>query len=476
MSETRIEKDSLGEVEVPARAYYGAQTERARQNFPVSGLRFPRRFLGAMGRIKGEAAAVNEEMGIVPPEVADAIRQAAAEVADGRLDAEFPLDIFQTGSATSTNMNANEVIANRALEVLGGDTGVQRGSKKIHPNDHVNAGQSSNDVIPTAIHVAAYGALEEDLVPALERLAEALERKAAELDPVVKIGRTHLQDAVPVRLGQEFGGYAQQVRNGIARVRSVLPRLAELALGGTAVGTGLNAPPEFAPAVIRRLAAATGHPFTPAANRFEAMAAKDAAVEASGVLKTIAVSLTKIANDIRWLASGPRCGIGEISIPSLRPGSSIMPGKVNPVIPESVLMVAAQVVGNDATITLAGMSGVFELNVMMPVLAYNLLQSIEILANASRLLAERCVDGITANRERAEELVERSLAMVTALVPKIGYDAAAEIAKESVKTGRTVRELVREKALLPEAELAEALDPWGMTEGGIHAGGGGAGG
>jgi fumarate hydratase, class II len=471
MSETRIEKDSLGEVEVPARALYGAQTERARRNFPVSGLRFPRRFIAALGAIKREAAAANEELGTVPAETARAVRQAAAEVAEGRHDGEFPLDIFQTGSATSTNMNANEVIANRALQILGGAAG----SKKVHPNDHVNASQSSNDVIPTAIHVAAYGAIREDLIPALERLADSLARKAQELDRVVKIGRTHLQDAVPVRLGQEFGGYAQQVRNGIARLEAALPRLAELALGGTAVGTGLNAPPEFAPRVIRGLAEATGHPFVAAPDRFEAMAAKDAAVETSGAAKTIAVSLTKIANDIRWLASGPRCGIGEISIPSLQPGSSIMPGKVNPVIPESVLMVAAQVVGNDATIAIAGMSGAFELNVMMPVLAYNLLQSIEILANASRLLAERCVDGIEANVERAEELVERSLAMVTSLVPKIGYDAAAEIAKESVATGRTVRELAREKKLLPEEELKEALDPWGMTEGGIHAGGGGGG-
>ena len=471
MSETRIEKDSLGEIEVPAGAYYGAQTERARRNFPVSGLRFPRRFLAALGAIKREAAAVNGELGAVPADLAAAIRRAADEVAAGKLDGEFPLDIFQTGSATSTNMNANEVIANRAIEILGG----RIGSKAVHPNDHVNAGQSRNDVIPTAIHVAAYGAIQEDLAPALGRLAQALRRKAAELDPVVKIGRTHLQDAVPVRLGQEFGGYAQQIENGLARLAAAAPRLAELALGGTAVGTGLNAPPEFAPRVIARLAAATGHPFVPAPDRFEALAAKDAAVETSGALKTIAVSLTKIANDVRWLASGPRCGIGEIAIPSLQPGSSIMPGKVNPVIPEAVLMVAAQVVGNDATIAVAGMSGVFELNVMMPVLAYNLLQSIEILANVSRLLAERCVEGIEANVARCQEMVEKSLAMVTALVPVIGYDKAAEIAKESVETGRTVRELAREKKLLPEAELDAALDPWGMTEGGVHAGGGGGG-
>jgi len=471
MANTRIEKDSLGEVAVPAEAYYGAQTERARQNFPVSGIPLPDRFIAAVAMIKGEAAGVNEEMGIVPAEVAQAIRQAAAEIIDGKLAGQFPLDIFQTGSATSTNMNANEVLANRAIEVLGG----QIGSKKVHPNDHVNAGQSSNDVIPTAIHVSAYLAIQEVLEPGLRKLAASLDRKAKELDPVVKIGRTHLQDAVPVRLGQEFSGFAQQAHNALDRLAAVKPRLAELPLGGTAVGTGLNAPPEFAPQVISRLAARTGAPFVPAPNRFEAMAGKDAAVETSGALKTIAVSLTKIANDIRWLASGPRCGIGEISIPSLQPGSSIMPGKVNPVIPESVLMVAAQVVGNDTTITLAGMSGVFELNVMMPLIAYNLLQSIEILGNVAGLLAERCVDGIQANAERCEELVEKSLAMVTSLVPKIGYDAAAEIAKESVKTGKTVRELCRERKVLPEAELQEALDPWGMTEGGIHAGGGGGG-
>jgi fumarate hydratase class II len=477
MSDTRIEKDSLGEIEVPAGAYYGAQTERARRNFPISGLTLPKRFIAAVAMVKGEAAMVNEELGSVPGEIARAIRQAAQEVIDGKLDGEFPLDVFQTGSATSTNMNVNEVLANRAIEILGGSIGSKTaGSKKVHPNDHVNNGQSSNDVIPTAIHVSAYLAIVQELEPALRRLAEALDRKAVEFDPVVKIGRTHLQDAVPVRLGQEFSGYAQQVKNALARLESVKPRLAELPLGGTAVGTGLNAPPELAPRVIARLAERTGAPFVPAPNRFEAMAAKDAAVETSGALKTIAASLTKIANDIRWLASGPRCGIGEISIPSLQPGSSIMPGKVNPVIPEAVLMVAAQVVGNDATITIAGMGGNFDLNVMMPVIAYNLLQSIAILANASSLLAEKCVEGIQANRERCEELVERSLAMVTSLVPRIGYDAAAEIAKESVRTGKTVRELCIEKNVLPPDELAEALDPWGQTEGGVHAGGGGAGG
>jgi fumarate hydratase class II len=463
MSETRTERDSLGDVQVPAGAYYGAQSERARQNFPISGLRFHRRFIGALGAIKSEAAAVNEAMGALPAELAEAIRAAADEVAVGKLDDHFPLDIFQTGSGTSTNMNANEVISNRAIERLGGEMGSK---KPVHPNDHVNRGQSSNDVIPTAIHVAAYGAIAEDLEPALEHLARALEQKAEAFAGVVKIGRTHLQDAVPVTLGQEFSGYARQVRQGIARLEAVRPRLAELALGGTAVGTGLNAPPGFASQVIARLARRTGHPFVPAQNYFEALAAKDAAVETSGALKTVAVSLTKIANDIRWLGSGPRCGIGEISLPSLQPGSSIMPGKVNPVIPEAVLMVAAQVVGNDVTVNVAGMSGVFELNVMMPVLAYNLLQSIEILANASHLFADRCVSGLTANEDRAREMVEKSLAMVTSLAPKIGYDRAAEIAKEAFATGRTVRELAEEKGVLPADELAEALDAMRQTQGG----------
>ncbi len=463
MSRTRIERDSLGEFEVPAEAYYGAQTERARQNFPVSGLRFPRRFIAALGMIKGEAAAENVAIGVVPEELSDAIRQAAGEVAEGRHDGHFPLDIFQTGSGTSTNMNTNEVIANRAIEILGGEIGSK---SPVHPNDHVNAGQSSNDVIPTAIHVSAYAAVVEDLEPAIARLVASLDAKTREFDDVVKIGRTHLQDAVPVRLGQEFSGYAQQMRNASARLEAVKPRLAELALGGTAIGTGLNAPPGFADAVIARLAERTGHPFVPAPNRFEALAAKDAAVETSGALKTIATSVTKIANDIRWLGSGPRCGIGEIQLPSLQPGSSIMPGKVNPVIPESALMVAAQVVGNDTTITIAGMSGVFELNVMMPVIAYNLLQSIEILGATCGLLAERCVDGLAADRVRASEMVEQSLAMVTALAPRIGYDLAADIAKEAYASGRTVREVAIERQVVPAEELDQILDPRSQTEGG----------
>jgi len=464
MSATRTETDSLGPIEVPANVYYGAQTERAHRNFPVSGLRFPHRFIAAHALIKREAAVVNKEMGLVEPKIADAIVQAADEVIAGQHGDNFPLDIFQTGSGTSTNMNVNEVISNRAIEILGGTVGSK---SPVHPNDHVNAGQSSNDTIPTSIHVAALSALSEDLEPAVRQLAEALEAKASEFDDVVKIGRTHLQDAVPIRLGQEFGGYAHQIKNGLARLEAVKPRLAELALGGTAVGTGLNAPPGFADKVIHNIAARTGHPFVGAPNRFEALAAKDAAVEASGALKTLAVSLTKVANDIRWLGSGPRCGIGEITLASLQPGSSIMPGKVNPVIPEMALMVAAQVVGNDATIAVSGMAGNFELNVMMPVIAYNLLQSIEILGNACRLMAEKCVDGLQANVERNRSLVEGSLAMCTSLAPIIGYDEAAAIAKEAFKSGRTVREVAVERNVLPADELEKVLDPRGMTEGGI---------
>ena len=470
MAGTRIERDSLGEIEIEASAYWGAQTERARRNFPVSGLRFPRRFLAALGRIKAEAAAVNVELGILEPRLGEAIRAAAGEVERGALDAHFPLDVFQTGSGTSTHMNVNEVIANRAIELLGGE----RGSKRpVHPNDHVNAGQSSNDVFPTALHVAAYGALVEELEPALAGLAGSLEAKAAELDDVVKIGRTHLADAVPVRLGQELGGHARQVRNGIARLASARPRLAELALGGTAVGTGLNAPAGFADAVIARLAAATGHPFVAAPDRFEALAARDAAVEASAALAVVAVSLTKIANDLRWMASGPRCGLGEIALPALQPGSSIMPGKVNPVIPEMVLMVCAQVIGHHQAITLAGMSGNFELNVAMPLIVHDLLESIELLARAARLLAERCVAGVEADREHCAELVERSLALVTALAPRNRYDRAAEIAREALATGKTVREICLERRLLPPEELARLLDARAQTGGGGGGGGGG---
>jgi fumarate hydratase class II len=457
---TRIERDTMGELAVPAEAYYGVQTARAVQNFPVSGLRFPRAFLRALGLIKWAAATVNQSLRLLDRKPADAIRKAAREVAEGRWDAEFPVDIFQTGSGTSTNMNANEVIANRASELLGG----RRGDKLIHPNDHVNLGQSSNDVIPSAIHIAAVEMIERQLLPALSRLQFALAKKAREFDRIVKIGRTHLQDATPIRLGQEFSGYARQMELGLARARRAQAALAELALGGTAVGTGLNTHPEFARRVIALLSREVGVTFTEAANHFEAQSAQDALVEASGELRTIAVSLIKIANDIRWLGSGPRCGLGEIQLPETQPGSSIMPGKVNPVIAESVVMVAVQVIGNDLAITVGGQAGNFELIVMLPVMAFNLLQSIELLANASENFAQRCVEGITANAERCRQSIEQSLAMCTALAPEIGYDAAAQIAKEAFRTGRTVREVARSRQVLPEQRLNALLDPWRMTE------------
>jgi fumarate hydratase, class II len=457
---TRLEKDSLGPKEVPADAYYGVQTLRAVENFPVSGWRFPRSFIRALALIKRAAAQVNMEMGKLDKRLGNAIVRAAGEVAEGKWDAEFPVDIFQTGSGTSTNMNANEVIANRAIEILGGKKGTK---SPVHPNDHVNMGQSSNDVIPTTLHIAALESLERDLIPALEELRRELDKKAKAFDDVVKIGRTHLQDAVPVRLGQEFGGYASQAAHGVERLRNCRKHLAELALGGTAVGTGLNADPRFIDACIQKLAKETGLPFVGAPSRFEALAARDAAVETSGALKTVAVSLMKIANDVRWLSSGPRCGIGEIELPSLQPGSSIMPGKVNPVIPEAMAMACAHVMGADAAITVGGQSGNFELNVMKPLIAYHLLTSISILANMSRLFAEKCVKGITANREACEAFVEKSLAMCTALAPKIGYDKAADIAKESYRTGKTVRQIAKEKKVLSDKELNELLDARRMT-------------
>lgn len=460
----RIETDSLGEVRVPADVYYGAQTHRAKENFPISELRFQRPFIRALGLIKRAAAEVNMELGLLDEKLGTAIVQAAQEVADGQHDDQFVVDVFQTGSGTSTNMNANEVIANRAIQLLGGEMGTK---KPVHPNDHVNKGQSSNDVIPTTIHIAALESIKKELLPALAHLHAALDAKAKEFDDIVKIGRTHLQDAVPVRLGQEFGGYASMVAHDIRRVENICEHLSELALGGTAVGTGLNMLPAFPGRVIEKISTWTGIQFKQAPNLFEALGSKDAAVEASGALKTVACSLMKIANDIRWLASGPRCAIGEINLPSLQPGSSIMPGKVNPVIPEAVRMIVAQVIGNDLTISICGQGGDFELNVMMPVLAYNLLQSIQLLANGSRVLADKCVSGITANRERCESLIEGSLAMVTALAPKIGYDAAAAIAKEAFTTGRTVREIARERKVLPEAELERVLDPRRQTEPGI---------
>ena len=461
--EFRVEKDSMGEVQVPADAYYGASTQRAVENFPISGHRFGRRFIWALGLIKGSSAEIAGRHGHLEQGKAHAIRAAADEVMEGRHDQQFVLDIFQTGSGTSTNTNANEVIAGRATEILGGETG----SRLVHPNDDVNFGQSSNDVIPTAIHVAAAAAIREDLTPALIGLAGSLEAKAAEFEDVVKSGRTHLMDATPVTLGQEFAGWATQVRKGIERLEKVLPEIEELALGGTAVGTGINAPSGFAEAVIELMTERSGLPFTEAGDHFEAQGSKDAVVMASGVLKTISVSLFKIANDIRFLGSGPTSGIAEIRIPELQPGSSIMPGKVNPVMSEMMMQVAAQVIGNDATVTWSGANGNFELNVMMPVMTHNLLESIGLLAAASRTFATRCVDGIEVNTERVRELLERNAIVVTALNPHIGYDNGARIVKEASATGRSIRELVLEAGLMTAEELDAALDLKKMTEGGI---------
>ncbi|GHJ94944.1 fumarate hydratase class II [Streptomyces sp. NE5-10] len=457
----RIEHDSMGEVRVPAHAKWRAQTQRAVQNFPVSGQRLERAHIEALARIKAAAAKVNAELGVIDPDRAEAIAAAAAEVAEGRWDDQFPVDVFQTGSGTSSNMNTNEVLATLAGERLPAD-------RAVHPNDHVNASQSSNDVFPSSIHIAATAAVTRDLIPALAHLADSLERKSAEFASVVKSGRTHLMDATPVTLGQEFGGYAAQVRYGIERLRASLPRLAELPLGGTAVGTGINTPPGFSAAVIAELARATGLPFTEARDHFEAQGARDGLVETSGQLRTIAVSLTKIANDLRWMASGPRTGLAEIELPDLQPGSSIMPGKVNPVIPEAVLMVAAQVTGNDTTVAVAGAAGNFELNVMLPVMAKNLLESVRLLANASRLLADRTVDGVTANAERAREYAESSPSVVTPLNKYIGYEEAAKVAKRSLAERKTIREVVLEsgyvdRGALTLEQLDEALDVLRMT-------------
>ena len=463
--ETRTERDSMGEMQVPANAYYGASTQRAVLNFPISDLRFPRQFIRALGQIKQAAARTNEALGTVNPQVADAIVRASQEVIDGKLDNNFVLDIFQTGSGTSTNMNANEVIANRASELLGGSLG----SRKVHPNDHVNFGQSSNDVIPTAMHLSALVSLAHDLLPALEQLRDALQQKADEFMPIIKTGRTHLQDATPIRLGQEFLGYAGQIERGIARVRHAQQELSEVALGGTAVGTGVNTHPEFSARVCQLLSEMNGITVRETSNHFQAQSTLDNIVEASGSLNTLAVSLMKIANDIRWLGSGPRAGIGEIDLPAVQPGSSIMPGKVNPVIAESVCMVCAQVIGNHTTITIAGQSGNFEINVMMPVTAYNLLQSISLLAAAARNFTEQCIKGLQATA-RGPEMVERGLAICTSLAPIIGYDAAADISKVAYKTGQTVREVAREKTHLSEEELDRILDPAAMTRPGLDGG------
>jgi fumarate hydratase class II len=466
-SNTRTERDSMGPVEVPADAYYGASTMRAVLNFPISGLRFPRRFIRVLGLVKQCAAEVNAELGLLEPRVAEAIARAAAEVAEGRFDDQFVVDVFQTGSGTSSNMNANEVIANRAAELLGG----QRGAKLVHPNDHVNLGQSSNDVIPTVIHVSALLALRDELTPALRTLQASLDAKAQEFMPVIKTGRTHLQDATPIRLGQEFLGYAGQVQRALAHVGRVADDLEEVALGGTAVGTGLNAHPRFAARVCGRLSTITGLNLRETDNHFQAQNNLDAVLACSGAIRGAAVALHKIANDISWLGSGPRAGLGELALPEVQPGSSIMPGKVNPVIPEALIQVCAQVVGNDATVALAGLRSFFELNTMMPVAAHNLLQSIELLAAATQNFAEHCVDGLRAT-QRGPELVEKGLAIATGLAPLIGYDAAAAVAKEAARSGRTIREVAREQTSLSEEALQRALDPAAMTEPGTPEEGG----
>ena len=457
MADFRIEKDSLGEVKVPAEALYGAQTQRAVENFPVSGIRFPRTFIRALGLIKATAAEVNAGLGLLDATVAHAIHLAGLEVADGKWDDQFPLDIFQTGSGTSTNMNANEVIAVLASRSLGAP---------VHPNNHVNMCQSSNDVIPAAIHVAASLEIHDILLPGLRHLQGTMAKRADELDGVVKTGRTHLMDAMPVTFGQEISGWAYQVHLGIERVHATLPRLAQLALGGTAVGTGVNAPKEFGSIMAQRLAGRTGLPFVESPNHFAAQAAMDTAVELSGQLKATASGLVKIANDLRWLNSGPLAGLGEISLPSLQPGSSIMPGKVNPVMCEMLMMAAAQVAGNDTAITLANTHGNFELNVMLPVIGHNLLQSVTLLGNACRLFADKAVAGFTVNQDRIASPLDRNPILVTALNSVIGYDKAAEIAKKAYKEGRPVRDVAAEMTTLSKEELDRLLDPRKLTEGG----------
>ena len=463
MANTRTEQDSLGEVQVPSDALYGAQTQRAADNFPISDLRFPRRFIQALGIVKQAAARANNELGLLDDEKRQAIVESARQVADGELDDQFVLDIFQTGSGTSTNMNANEVIANVASEKMGGE----RGSKLVHPNDDVNMSQSSNDVIPTSMHVAARLALEQELVPALQRLQKSLQQKADEFDDVLKSGRTHLMDATPVRLGQEFGGYASQVDHGLRRLQAASEELAEVALGGTATGTGINRHPDFPKAAIRHISEITGLDFREAENHFEAQAAKDAYVNAHGALNTLATSLLKIANDLRHLSSGPTSGLSEIKLPVIQPGSSIMPGKVNPVQSEAMMMVCSRVMGNHTTITVAGQHGNFELNVMMPVMAHAMLQSVSILAGSAEAFREKCVDGIEANRERCRELLELNPSIATALNSAIGYDKASKVAKKAASERKSVREVVREMDLLTEEELDEYLDVRSMTEPGV---------
>ncbi len=450
----REEKDTMGTVLVPQSAYYGPQTQRAAENFPIGDLKLPSAFIRALALLKKCAARVNRDLGLLDPKPADAIAAAAQEVIDGRFSDQFIVNVFQTGSGTSTNMNMNEVLACRANEIL---SGKKSAKSPVHPNDHVNLGQSSNDVIPSVIHIAALVSMREHLIPSLRVLRQSLTKKTKEFKNIRKIGRTHLQDAVPMLLGQEFSGYARQIELGIKRVTAAERTLCELALGGTAVGTGGNTHPDFAAGVIALLGEQTKISFQEAANHFEAQAARDAAVETSGVLKTLAVSMVKIANDIRWLASGPRCGLGEINLPSLQPGSSIMPGKVNPVIPEAVIQVAAQVMGNDTTIMLAGQAGNFELNVMLPVMAYNLLQSIELLGSAADVFAKKCIDGISANSETCAGYIEKSLALATGLTPKIGYDRAAAVSKKAFESGKTIREILLEDKIMSEKEFNDWL-------------------
>src|SRR3954470_13064477 len=457
--EFRVEHDSMGEVRVPKDALWRAQTQRAVENFPISGGTIDPALTSALGLLKAVAATVNKTLGVLPADVADAVHAAASEVADGAHDDEFPIDVFQTGSGTSSNMNTNEVIATLASSRLGRD---------VHPNDHVNASQSSNDTFPSAIHIAAAIGVVHGLIPALRHLATSLQAKAEEFADVVKSGRTHLMDATPVTLGQEFGGYAAAVRYGIERLRASLPRVGELPLGGTAVGTGINTPPGFAAAIIERLAGELDLPLTEARDHFEAQSSRDGLVEASGQLRTIAVGLVKIANDLRWMGSGPRTGLGEIFLPDLQPGSSIMPGKVNPVLPEATVQVAAQVIGNDAAVAFAGTTGNFELNVTLPLMARNVLESIRLLSNVSRLLADRCIDGITANVERCRELAESSPSIVTPLNKYIGYEEAAIVAKQSLKEKKTIRQVVVERGYvdqgkLTEQQLDQALDVLSMT-------------
>ena len=461
VSDFRSERDSMGEMQVPAGVYYGASTARAAINFPISGRRFPRSFLRALCLIKAAAARVNLQLGRLDNHLGKAIEQAALEAAAGKFDADFIVDVFQTGSGTSTNMNANEIIATRAIELLGG----QRGDRSVHPNDHVNLGQSTNDVFPSALHVAAMDAVEGLVLPSLRQLAAAFETKADELGDVIKAGRTHLQDAVPITLGQELSGYASVIRHGIARIESTRAHLSELPIGGTALGTGLNAHPELGVRVVAELRRLTGLLFRKADNPFEAMQNRDAAVELSGALKTVAVGLMKIANDLRLLASGPNTGLNEIELPAIQPGSSIMPGKINPVIPEAVNMVAAHIIGNDTAITVAALNGNLDLNVMMPVIAHNLLESLALIGNAASLFATACVAGITANRERCLSYAERSAALATALVPAIGYDAAARVFKRSLAEGKTIREIVIAEGLLSDPRLSEILDLSKLTRG-----------